>query len=132
MYFTIIILIFTLCVNFVSATGFFPVEVETGIELNETSGNQTFFTLTGDSTTDLWAIVISGAGAIGLVVAWITRSPAILGVYLFSTVFWISYINMWGITNLGNYIPLAFSSIAHGAMLFLWIGAVAGMLSGGG
>lgn len=132
MYITIVLLIFTLCINFVSVSGFFPIEAETGFDVNDTSVNATFFSLTGDTTTDLWLVVLTGMGAVGIVVAWITHSTAILAVYLFSAVFWISYINMLGVTNLGNYVPGEFIFIGTAGLVFVWMGAIIGMLSGSG
>lgn len=132
MYFTIILLIFTLSVNFVSAANFFNTQTPTGVELNTSSTNSTFLTLTGQTTTDLWLLVLVAAGAGGIVVAWLTHSTAILGVYLFSVIFWGSYGSMLGVTRIGNYIPVAFLFIATAALIFIWMGAIIGMLSGSG
>lgn len=132
MYFTIILLIFTLSVNFVSAANFFNTQTPTGVELNTSSANSTFLTLTGQTTTDLWLLVLVAAGAGGIVVAWLTHSTAILGVYLFSVIFWGSYGSMLGVTRIGNYIPVAFLFIATAALIFIWMGAIIGMLSGSG
>jgi len=132
MYFTIILLIFTLSVNFVSAANFFGTNVPSGVDLNTSSENSTFISLTGESTTDLWLLVLVAAGAGGIVVAWLTHSTAILGVYLFSIIFWGSYGTMLGVTKIGNYIPAAFLFIATAALIFVFMGAIIGMLSGSG
>ena len=132
-YITFCLLIFTLSVNFVSASGFFPVTVEAGPEIGD-SANETFLNLVGGdfTTTDMWIVVLTGTGAIGILVAWLTRSTAILGVYLFSVIFWASYLNMISVTNLLNYVPLGFLAIGTTGMIFIYVGAVIGMLSGSG
>lgn len=80
----------------------------------------------------LWTIVLTGAGIAGLAIAWITHSTAIIGVFLFSAAFWTSYHNMVTMINPGNFIDPNFIMIGTAAMFFVWIGAVAGMLSGSG
>lgn len=133
---TVILLVFTLCVNFVSAMNFFGTTVEVGIDINATSGNETFQSVTGGYTpSNIWAVwSIAGLIALGgsVAIAVLTRSSSFVAIYLFSIVFWTSYLNMWGIINLNNYIPLEFSAIVHGSFLFIWMGAIIGMLSGSG
>ena len=130
--------IFTLSVNFVNALDIFPDKAQAGIQPGDSS-NETMgkFTEQADYPSgffmdNLWAVVLTATGAIGIVVAWITKSTAIIGVYVFSVIFWASYINALSIINLANYVPLSFIGIGTGGMLFVWIGAVAGMLSGSG
>jgi len=125
-------LIFTLCVNFVSTTGFFDSSVEVGPDINETSGNQTMLNIAGYTVDTVWAALFSVALIGGIALAWITHSTAVIGVYFFSVIFWASYVNMWGVVNLGNYVPPEFSTIAHASILFLWVGAIIGMFSGSG
>jgi hypothetical protein len=138
-YIVVIMLIFTLSVNFVSALGLFGT-LDTGVDVDTTNGSSAFSSVTGGlNANTLWSFFMSPQGAVSvggllasLALAIATRNPTILGVGLFSTVFWASYINMQGILNIGSYMPPAFLGIAHAVMLFLWFGAVAGMISGSG
>ena len=138
-YMTVCMILFTLSVNFVSALGVFPTgDVEAGVNVGD-STNETFMEFTkstedpsGLSMTSIWTIVLTGAGIGTLVIAWITKSTVILGVYVFSVIFWVSYGNALSILGLGNYIPLDFLAIGTGGMIFIWVGAIAGMLSGSG
>lgn len=138
-YFCICMTIFTVSLSFVNGLGVFDISMEGGF-VPGSSSEETFKDLT--NITDekgeeggmdfLWASVLTASGFGGLVIAWITRSTTILGVYVFSAVFWVSYINSMSILNIGGYLPLGFIAIGTTAMLFIWAGAVAGMLSGSG
>ena len=80
----------------------------------------------------MWALVLTGAGAVGILVAWLTHSTAIIGVFIFSAAFWSSYVNTLGILNIGNFVDSNFILIGTTVMIMIFIGAVAGMLSGSG
>jgi len=132
--------IFTLSITFVNAMGVFsPVEygVDSGAntsgffeDITDTEYNESDF----EDQVGMDAVWLVGGlgGALTLAIASLTRSPVILGVGLFSTVFWACYINTLSIINIGGYIPLEFTAIGTGAMMFIFVGAVAGMLSGSG
>ena len=132
MYITVAMFIFTLCVNFVSASGIFPVKVESGFDINESNRTETLYLISGQNITDLWGwaagLVIVGA----IIVGWLTKSTAILGVYIFSVTFWTSYVTMLGITDIGNYVPPDIIFIGSAGLMFIWVGAIIGMLSGSG
>lgn len=138
-YFCICMTIFTVSLSFVNGLGVFDVSVEGGF-IPGSSSEETFKDLTNISDEQgesggmdvLWAGILTASGLGGLFVAWITRSTTILGVYVFSAVFWVSYINSMSILNIGGYLPLGFIAIGTTAMLFIWAGAIAGMLSGSG
>jgi len=137
--FTIIMFMFTLAVNWVAGLGIFGgVGVEGGIEVGD-DFNETVNTATqspdyptGFTMSTMWALVLTAAGAAGIVVAWLTHSTAIIGVFLFSAAFWASYLNCLNIVNLGGWMDAGFLLIATGGMAMIWIGSVAGMLSGSG
>ncbi len=137
-YFTIIMLIFTLCVNFVSFLDIFGT-VDTGVDVDLNDNNETFETISGNPIGNIWGSFTSATGLatmLGLggsiVVGALIRSPVVIGIGLFSTIFWASYINMIGILDFGGFMPPQLLAIAHGAMLFIWAGSVVGMLSGSG
>jgi len=133
-------IVFTLTITFVNAMGVFT-PTETGIDTgSNTSG---FFEDVTDAEYNesdfedqvgmdaVWLVGGLG-GTLTLAIASLTRSPTILAVGLFSTVFWTAYINALGIINVGGYIPLSFIGIGTGAMMFIFVGAITGMLSGSG
>jgi len=135
---TISLFVFNLCVHYVSGMGVFPTGATGGFEPGDDS-NETLQRSTvgpdypgGITMTSMWGFVLTAAGAVGLLVAWLTHSTSVLGVFIFSVAFWASYINTIGIINIGNYIPSGFILIGTAAMGLIWIGAVAGMLSGSG
>ena len=137
-YFTIIMLIFTLCINFVSFLDIFGT-TEMGADVNLNNGSETFESVSGNPIGNIWGSFTSATGLatlLGLggsiVVGALLRSPVVIGVGLFSTVFWASYLNMMGVLDLGGFMPPQLLGIAHASMLFIWAGATIGMLSGSG
>jgi len=143
-YITVTMVIFTLVVNFVSGLGVFPIEVEAGFQEGENSSD-TFSGITNlDDTTgsegieSLWNLVL-GAGAglgVGLFLGWAMHSTSLIGVSLFAGIFWSSYINalsiLTSLARLNTLSDYGFIAIGTVGMLFIFSGAVAGMLSGSG
>jgi len=138
----IALVIFTLSINFVSALNVFGVPVQMGFEPGD-AANETFEDLTNvtyetqegitlSGMDALWMVILGGGIGIGLVVAWLTHSTAILGVFVFSSIFWASYVRSLGVLNVGGYLPGGFILIGTVAFGFVWAGAIAGMLSGSG
>lgn len=140
----IALVIFTLSINFVDSLNVFGVPVQMGFE-PEGTANETFEQLTNvtyetqegitlSGMDALWMIILGGGVGIGLVVAWLTHSTSILGVFVFSSIFWASYARSLGVLNVGGLLdPISgFILIGTVAMGFVWAGAVAGMLSGSG
>lgn len=133
----ITMIVFTLAINFVSGLGVFET-YESGFD--SSGDTDTIFNSTTNLESDdggsgmdaLWAAVLGGAGLGAIVLAWVTRSPVIIGVYIFSAIFWASYINALSVININNWIPAGFLLIGTVAMVFIFGGAVAGMLSGSG
>jgi len=78
---------------------------------------------------DMWLAVLFGTGILGLFLAWAMHSAVPIGVWLFSSVFWSSYGNALGVLDI---VPAEFRLIGTAVMLFIWVGAVAGMFSGSG
>lgn len=139
-YITACVIFFTLSVSFVNSLGVFPYTVESGIETGGGT-NATFLGLTisdeygsGVSMDTVWSIVFTASGIGALFVAWITRSISILGVYIFSVVFWSAYVNALSIINIGGFLSdlMGFVVIGTVGMVIVFAGAVAGMLSGSG
>ena len=141
-YIRIGLIVLTMSINFVSGMGVFDFNMNTGFgsgTSDEVFEDITDVNFTGDDTHEadtgmqgLWLIMLTGAGAGGVVLAFITKSPVILGVFVFSAVFWASYINAAAVLGFGGYIPAGFLAIGTTVMGFFWAGAIAGMLSGSG
>lgn len=131
----ITMIFFTLTISFVDGLGIFD-PVEEGFD---TSGNSSdiFNRTTNIETTEggfgmdaLWLAVLGGGGIAAVVLAWATRSPIIIGVYVFSAVFWAAYLNSLSIVS--SLVPGEFLVIGTVGMFFAFAGAIAGMLSGSG
>jgi len=138
-YICIGLIVLTMSINFVSALGVFGFDIDAGFPSGTDFDDLTDVNFTGDDTHDadsglqgLWLIMITGAGIGGLTVAWITKSPVVLGVFVFSAVFWASYISASAVLLVGDFIPAGFLAIGTAIMGFFWAGAIAGMLSGSG
>lgn len=135
-YICIMLIIFNFAIAFVNTLDAFPTTYEVGY--NGTGASDTSFENLTTNTTgsglqmdDVWLIVVS-AFVVGLPLVIATRSTTIIGVYIFSAVFWASYghtllVVHSMLTGYGDFIL-----IGTVAMTFLWVGAVAGMLSGSG
>lgn len=132
-YFTILMFIFILLVNFIIALNIFGV-----VAIGPATGGDpgayadTMFHIP-ISTTDLWGIAF-GAAALGAIgIGFLTQSTTVVGVYLFSVVFWTGFINMY---NSFGYLFVGtmsmFFGIGFAVVLIVFIAAVIGMLSGSG
>jgi hypothetical protein len=80
----------------------------------------------------LMATGITALGAIGI--AYLTRTTNMIGVYLFGTFFWSSWLNVIRILNDTSFLSfpggLALIGMISVGMTFMFIGAVIGLLSG--
>ncbi len=139
-YICICMIVFTMSINFVSAMGVFPTTAPVGFQTGNTTG-QTFQNLTNvENETvanlgidDLFVIILTGAALGGILVAWLTHSTTILGIYVFSVVFWASYGRALAVLGWQFLEPISgFIMIGTVGMSFIFAGAIAGMLSGSG
>ena len=139
-YITIALVLFTLCVNFISALGVFQTTLETGISTTGSSDN-IFSQITGLSggMEYVWSIILTLTGLAAVVVAVFTRQVTPIGIYLFSAVFWTSYNRCISVINvpigdgtmLFSTMPMSmFLVIATVGILFLWAAAIIGVLTG--
>jgi len=126
--------VFTLAINFVNSLEVFPI-YESGFEPGGNSSD-TFTNITNveyENDFGFMAILVlfGGVGA-AIVLGALIRSPVYLGIALFAAVFWASYINALGVININNWIPAGFLLIGTVVMIFIFAGAIIGMLSGSG
>jgi len=139
---TVSLAILNIAVNFVSGLGVFPISYSEGTppigSTNATMENLTDVRVQQTSGADLvgldalFVAVLGGGALAAIVIAWVTRSTAIIGVWILSAVFWYSYGRTHVILDLQTYLPTEFILMGTIAMGFVWVGAVAGMLSGSG
>jgi len=129
-------MVFTLSISFVGAIGIFGTSTDLGHNLTGNSSSieeeltKTAERDTGFSTNLFWSMFLSLEVIAGIGLVIVTQSASILGAYIFGAVFWTSYINAFSIIGAIGFIPLGFIVLFTVPMIFLFIGAVIGMLSG--
>ena len=82
--------------------------------------------------TDLWLMITTVGGAAALAFSWMVHSLSPLGIYLFGVAFWSSYNGTVSILSMNGWVPADFLLIGTVAVLFLFVGAIIGMINGGG
>lgn len=132
--FILLMLTFSLVANFVSFLGVFPNVGGVGPSgINNAEDALVAFTGLSDPTMMaifLGATTLAFIGAITL--AALTHSIAPIGIHIFGTVFWASWINMLSIFSYGGYVPGEFLLIFTAGVMFVFIAAIVGMLTGSG
>jgi len=123
---------FNMLFLFVESTGAFPYSDDKAIDIDDSNALSILTGLDDPSMNAIWAIATTG-GAIGAItIAWITHSIAPIGIYLFSEIFWTSYIHTHNIVNVGGYVPESLIAVFTVGILFVFIAAIIGMLTGSG
>lgn len=139
-YLTLVLLVFSLSISFISALGIFGT-VESGVDVDIEDADETtdnVFGMNINMSVILTAVTssegiasLAGLGAtVGMAI--LTRSPTLIGVGLFSTLFWTSYIHTANVISVGGFIPVGLIIISSVIVVFLWIGAIIGMITGSG
>ena len=135
MYFCIVIMIFTFCLNFMSLlwvnTGAIPSNVPMG-KAPKSDTNSTFMDFVqgisglSGGFGSLWVLAstFTGFGAALLAIA--TRQTTPIAVYLFGVIFWTSWTR--GFASIGPYIPTEISILFTVPIMFIFAGAIIGML----
>jgi len=129
-YICLALIVFNLAYSFIASLSVFPVEKE-GVPGSTMAS--VFKALTGLNTAvaDLWLIIVSAGGIASGFASWLMRSPAPIGAYIFSVVFWNGYNAALNALPL-EMLPAEFVIIGTVAMLFLYVAAAVGLLTGGG
>ena len=132
-YLCVILIIFTLSINFVDGLGAFesydasPTEEDITVDnaLEQISGME-------GNMASLWGLVVS-LGAVGaFALVYVSKQISPIGIYLFSTVFWTSWLRMNSVINVNGWMPLDLLVLFTVGALFIFIAAVIGMLTGSG
>jgi len=129
----LIIILATISISIVSSLYVFT-KVDTGMAMDLSSADGVFKTVTGltGGAQWVWLTIITAGGLGALVVAKLTQSTNMIGVYLFSTVLWTSWIKCLSVIDIGNWVPLEFKVLFTFGVMFLYVGAIIGMLTGSG
>jgi hypothetical protein len=125
-------LMFSLSVTFIYNLGIFPMPGNPGIEgINDANVLSRITGLTG-GMEGVWLLVTTVSGFGFLMLALLTQSMVPIGLYLFGVVFWTAYLNVASILNVGGFIPGDFLLLFTVGLIFIFIAAVIGMLTGSG
>jgi len=128
----IAIIVFTLAINVVNSMEAFPTDYEGGTTgITSENALEQISGLEG-GMEGIWALGV-GLGAIGVVaLVFVSKQISPIGIYIFSTVFWTSWLRMFAVLNIGEYIPAELLLLFTVGVLFIFIAAVIGMLTGSG
>lgn len=129
----LLMLVFSLVANLISGLDVFPDVSPVGISAENEAGVLSSLTgLSDPNMNSIWLGVtgLSFLGAVAL--AALTRSMTPIGLHLFGTVFWTSWIRMSSVLSYGGYIPSDFLIVFTVGVMFVFIAAIIGLITGGG
>ena len=132
----IFMIFISMSIGFINLSGAFPTNMAT----NPNTKNITNMTnaVAGEPMKfDMGTIWLVGTGAsigIAVVVGILMKSTNLLGVFLFGSIFWSSWLNIIGVAYTGGFLSnqggVALLGMITVGMTFMFIGAIIGMLSG--
>jgi len=125
---------FSLIANFVGSLGIFPDVSNVGISgVNRSEDALRVLTGLEDPSMQSIFVGVTGLSFIGVIaLAGLTRSLIPIGLHLFGLVFWTSWIRMLSVLSYGGYIPGDFLLVFTVGVVFVFIAAIIGLLTGGG
>jgi len=126
------LIFFCLAFNFVVGLDIFDFTGASGIDTSSESSAIGEYT-NMDNEGYIWTLVITGAAAAaaGVLVGWLTHAGLTpVAVFLFSDVFWVSYIRTHTIFSTGSYIPQGFLLIFFVGVTFMFIAAIINLVTG--
>jgi len=125
-------IIFTLAVSFVQGLGAFPYQTPIGQQnISEENAVTQLTGLTG-GLNEAWLYASFLGAGLAILASILVKSFVPVGIYLFGLVFWTAYIRTFTIFSVGDYIPYSFLVIFSIGMIFIFMAAVIGMLTGSG
>jgi hypothetical protein len=131
--FILLMLTFSLVINFLSSTGAFPHTTGGVSGIDEPEDALSVFTGLSDPTMSAIFLGVTGLAFIAAVaLAYLTKSIIPIGLHLFGTIFWASWVSMLSIFSFGGYMPGDLLLIFTVGVMFVFIAAVVGILTGSG
>ena len=133
-YYCLALLVFTLLFGLVNATGAFGIDVEEGLHISDTDSALGELSTLATPNMNYLIVLVAGGVAAGLVAGVLTQSIVPVGISVFGSVFWASYINTYSVLSMGNpsYIPGELLLIITVCTVLIFIAAIVGMLTGSG
>ena len=130
-YLCLALIVFTLSINFVNSLGAFETYESGTTGITEENALEQISGLDGGMAS-LWALAVGG-GAIGAIaLVFISKQISPIGIYIFSTVFWTSWIRMNSVINVGGVVSPELMALFTVGAIFIFIAAIIGMLTGSG
>lgn len=132
-YFCLILIIFNFSLTIVNSWNIF-VTAESGVQYEGSTAGGIFESITGLSggAGFVWAALVTATGLAALILVKISQSASVLGVWLLSTVYWTSYHGAITVLNMNNWIPNNILLTITLGLLFIWMAAIIGILTGSG
>jgi len=135
-YYCLGLMVFSLLFGLINATGAFGISLDPGGSISDSGGVLgEVSTLETPSMGFLLGLVAFG-GAAGLFVSWISKSIVPVGISIFGSVFWASFINLHSVLSIGGgsgpFIPAEILLIITVCTILIFIAAIIGMLTGSG
>lgn len=128
--FCLMLLAFSLVANFVDGLGIFPHTSSIGTEITTSNALSQLTGLDNPSMQGIF-LGVTGLAFVGVVaLCWATKNVVPLGLYLFGVIFWTSWIRMSSVMSYGGYIPAELLAVFTVGAIFLFVGAIIGMLTG--
>ena len=131
-YYCLALLVFTLLFNVINVTGAFDINVNEGLQITDTDSALGELTMLATPNMGFLIGLIATGVAAGIVVGWITQSIVPVGIGIFGSVFWASYINTHSILSMGGYIPGEVLLIITVCTALIFVAAIVGMMTGSG
>jgi hypothetical protein len=134
-YLTILFMLFNLGWGFIR--GIDDTIFAEGTEQNHignTTDTSVFNELTGldNAGLSIWAMLMGIGGVVTGLVSWAIQNLTPFALYIFGSGFWTSYNATVTAVNLNNWIPGDFMLMITVVVLFIFVGAVIGLITGNG
>lgn len=127
-------IIFTIGISFVQGLGIFPYQDPIGQQGITEENVLTLLTGLDGGMEGVWALLTLGTGLAAITLSILTNSLLPVGIYLFGTVFWTAYTKTIGIFSSGPFssLPEGFLILFTVGMIFIFLAAIIGILTGSG
>lgn len=122
--------LFMIAISIVNDLNLFT-PVASGVSIAGKTPDNIFAEITGfhGGMEYVWTALLSATGFIVLIVVKITQSTALIGIYLLSIIFWTSFTKFYSVVNINNWIPSNIITLFVVGSMFIWVGAIIGMLT---